>query len=226
MAMDPGERAQRLRERLEQQRAGRAERRPRSPTGQIVRLSLLLVGMLAAYRYLTRIAESEFTVPVSSGPAAPADAAVEGEQEILPLSESDERQLTQQRELVAALAHRHIGASLTGRELGDLDSIQRLLEAAGLEGDRRLELQALGVALGDVMASQLGLSWVAVQDEFGRSRALRYRDSDTLFFPIAMISRRVEAGLPVDVKELYRRTRDAVQSFRSPRRAEPLPPAA
>jgi hypothetical protein len=215
----PGE----LQQRLHQLRP---EPAPRSPLGPLLRLSLLLVLLLAAYGYLVHIGRGDGPVPVSES-EEPSQVGSAGPQPVISaLTEIDLGLLRRQRELVSELAHRHIGGSLSGDSLDDLTRLQHLLDAAGLGPDRMLELQALGVALGDVMVNHLGLSWVIVEDEFGRSRALRYRETDKLFYPIAMIARRVEAGLPVDVHELYRRTRDALQSFRAPRRPSPLPPAA
>ena len=59
------------------------------------------------------------------------------------------------------------------------------------------------MVLGDVMVAQLGLSWVVVEDELGRSRALRLGESDELVYPVTMISKRVEADIRFTVDELY-----------------------
>jgi hypothetical protein len=130
------------------------------------------------------------------------------------LSGVERRRLQEQRELVRELARRHVGSPTTGRSLEDLRLIQTIVERADLERDQTWELQALGVALGDVMASQLGLEWIAFQDEYGRSRALRLGDTDVVIFPITMISKRIEAGLPVDVHELWEKTRRTLREAR------------
>ena len=48
------------------------------------------------------------------------------------------------------------------------------------------------------------MDWCAVEDEYGRDPALRYRETDLLVFPLTMISKRVEDGESVDVRELLR----------------------
>ena len=131
------------------------------------------------------------------------------------LGASEQRQLERQRETVAALARRNVGLAPAGGELSDLQILQQLLDRDVLDRDQAFELQALGVVLGDVMAKQLGLRWVVVDDEKGRSRALQYGDGDDVFFPVTMISRRHAVGLPVDVEGLYRETKGEVAKLRA-----------
>lgn len=119
------------------------------------------------------------------------------------LEYSDERLMNRQRGVVDELARRHVGSPLTGGALDDLRILQELLDQRVLQPDETYELQALGVVLGDVMAAQLGFSWAIVEDELGRSRALRLGMSDELVYPVTMISKRVEADVPFTVRELY-----------------------
>jgi len=57
--------------------------------------------------------------------------------------------------------------------------------------------------LGDVLARHPDLAWVVVDDDYGHSRALRFRTTVHLFFPVTMISKRVRLGDPVDVRALH-----------------------
>lgn len=122
---------------------------------------------------------------------------------ISPLEASDESLLARQRSAVDELARRHVGSPLTGGELDDLRVLQELLDQRVLDSDQTYELQSLGVVLGDVMVAQLGFAWVVVEDELGRSRALRMGESDELIFPVTMISKRVERDIRFSVEELY-----------------------
>jgi hypothetical protein len=170
-------------------------------------LALALCALAALYLYLG----SDWGSPLGGGfelarPAAegPLDLASEsGRRRIGPLSNSDERLLSRQRSAVDELARRRVGSSLTGGETDDLRILQVLLDQRVLQPDQIYELQALGVVLGDVMVAQLGFSWVVVEDELGRSRALRLRESDELVYPVTMISKRVEADVQFTVDELY-----------------------
>ena len=46
--------------------------------------------------------------------------------------------------------------------------------------------------MGDLLAVELGMHWIVYEDDMGRSRALRYQQSEVVLFPITMIARRRE----------------------------------
>jgi hypothetical protein len=141
--------------------------------------------------------------------------------QLLPLSDTDHAQLRQQRELVNELARRHVGTALTGGSLDDLRILQEVLDRAPPASDDTYGLQAFGVALGDVLAAQLGLSWTIYADARGQSRALKIHESEVLF-PVTMISKRVEMNVPFRVEDLYRdaaKTVERVRARRGGRRA-------
>jgi hypothetical protein len=143
------------------------------------------------------------------------DSFIAQRQRISALTSHDERLLREQRAKVDELARRHVGTPLTGgaSPADDLRILQEILDLEVLSRDQTWELQALGVALGDVMAEQLGLTWVVVEDRLGRSRALRFRESQNLVFPITMISKRVEGNVRFRVRELYDKTSSQVDDF-------------
>lgn len=133
--------------------------------------------------------------------ASPAEAQLPPV--ITDLGPADLAKSERQRALIATLASRHLGTPMRGGDERDLDVLQRLLDQRVVAHDDVAGLQALGLALGDVMASNLSLQWVVIDDEFGRSRALRFGESDHLFFPVTMISKRVANREPVRVRELF-----------------------
>ena len=95
------------------------------------------------------------------------------EVEIGELSYIDKTYMQQQRERVAQLSERNLGRKLNGTRDNDLDILQQLLDRKLVTGEQTLELQALGVIMGDLLASDMGLDWVIYEDKLGRSRALR-----------------------------------------------------
>jgi hypothetical protein len=54
-----------------------------------------------------------------------------------------------------------------------------------------------------------------VEDEYGRDPALRYKDTTLLVFPQTMISKRIEDGEGVDVRELFDGLRERVEEIRA-----------
>lgn len=136
------------------------------------------------------------------------------ERKIETIATSDIAKSDRQRSIVAQLAKENFGNVRLQGNLSDLDYLQKIVDRGLINQSDTYDLQALGIILGDVMVRNLGLTWVVVDDRYGRSRALRLGDSDNLFFPVTMISRRVQAKLPVDVRQLYQETADEVKTLR------------
>ena len=86
---------------------------------------------------------------------------------------------------------------------GKLGLLRALLQAQVFRPDQTWNLQSMGIVLGDALAQELGLRWVMVEDEYGRDPALSVPGRSALVFPLTMISKRVEAGQPVDVFDLF-----------------------
>ena len=126
------------------------------------------------------------------------------------LSRDEIARLDQQRSLIAAELNRRYGiVSLAGSDR-DLAPLQRLLDDHVFTGSQTYELQCLGVAFGDVLASQLPLHWVIITDEYGSDPTLRLGDTSININALTMISKRVEKGEPVDLSKLLEQTRAAV----------------
>lgn len=82
--------------------------------------------------------------------------------------------------------------------------IRAFLDADVVRADQTWELQCLGIVLGDALVQHVdGAEWVMVDDEYGRDPAVRVRGTTVLLFPLTLISKRVEAGEPVDVFALF-----------------------
>ena len=121
---------------------------------------------------------------------------------IEPLTSIDKQFMADQRQRIEQLANQ-MGRNLTGKEDRDIDTLQRIIDERLIANYDRLNLQAMGVVLGDLLADRLDMTWVVYRDRTGRSRALRYRETDVYLFPITMISRRQEAGSNRRVRSIY-----------------------
>lgn len=154
------------------------------------------------------------TTPVAaqslSSPITPANKDNKWEQ-IIEFTNIDKGHTQRQRASVDGLARRYLGSQLRGDKHNDLRILQRLLDRKIVGPSDTATLQAMGVVLGDIIASELGLSWVVYEDDDGRNRALRYKDRSEVLFPITMISRRAESGAKVDVEAIFNK---AVESYR------------
>lgn len=111
-----------------------------------------------------------------------------------------------QRQLIDDLARRNLGTPLRGEPTSDIRTLQRLLDSGVIDRDDTATMQAMGVALGDLLALEMKLDWVIFEDINGRNRALRYKDRQEVLFPITMISRRVEVtdnSHKIDVQAIF-----------------------
>lgn len=124
----------------------------------------------------------------------------------------DRQYMRQQRELLSDLVARNYGARFSNQKARDLALLQRLLDDQLVRNHQTRELQAMGIIMGDLLAAELGLHWVIYEDRIGRSRALRYRDTDNYLFPATMISRRREADNRALVADIYEKAVDSITS--------------
>ena len=130
------------------------------------------------------------------------------------LSYLDRQYMAQQRDTLSELAERNFGRQFHGKRESDLELLQLLLDRRLVRPDQTRELQAMGVIMGDLLAADLDMHWVVYEDALGRSRALRYRETDNYLFPMTMISRRREADSRTPVKEIYRKAYDIIAPLR------------
>jgi hypothetical protein len=118
--------------------------------------------------------------------------------------------MASQRKTIDDLGRRHFGQGVTGNKERDLDMMQRLLDGRLVRNEQTLELQAMGIVLGDLLAAEHDLRWIIYEDREGRSRALKHRDSDVFLFPVTMISRRYEVDSRRPLTEIYAEAEAAI----------------
>ncbi|MEO1079632.1 MAG: DUF3806 domain-containing protein [Pseudomonadota bacterium] len=137
------------------------------------------------------------------------------ETRVSPLTALDRQYMDQQRQSVAGLTLRYYGGRCCRRE-AELDYLQRLLDDRYVRDEDRELLQAMGIALGDLLADELDLRWVIYEDAEGRSRALQLDQTENFLFPVTMISRRRESGDRTPITEVYQQAVEAMQAAKPP----------
>ena len=126
------------------------------------------------------------------------------------LTREDGERLDRQRAVVAAAVKQRYGTAALTRTKKDLPILQQLLDEKAFKKSQTYELQCLGVAFGDVLASEFSLRWVMITDEYGTDPTLRFKNTTININALTMISKRVERDEPVDVLWLLRKTREAL----------------
>jgi len=124
------------------------------------------------------------------------------------LSAEDTARLEQQRAVVLAAARERYGTPALTRTRSDLPVLQRLIDERVFNKAQTYELQCLGVALGDVLASELPLRWVMVTDEFGTDPTLRFKQMTLQVNALTIISKRIDRDEQVSVQWLLDQTRE------------------
>jgi hypothetical protein len=92
--------------------------------------------------------------------------------------------------------------------------LQTILDSSWIAPDETWKLQCLGITFGDVLAQTMDMTWVAVEDEYGRDPALRDGNTSIILFPMTSISKRIERGETVDVLSLLDEAHDTVTRLR------------
>ena len=129
------------------------------------------------------------------------------------LSHEDRTRLEQQRAVVATVAKQRYGTSSLRKTAADLPVLQRLIDDKVFSKTQTYELQSLGIAFGDVLASELPLRWVMVTDEYGTDPTLRFKATTVQINALTMISKRLEKDEDVNLSELLRVTREQLTSL-------------
>ena len=148
--------------------------------------------------------------------AWPAQAQTQTPALISELSTVDTQYMNSQRALIGDLARGNFGSGFNQNRAHDLNLLQRLLDRQLVHANQTAELQAMGIIMGDLLAAQLDLHWVIYEDRVGRSRALRYRQSEEYLFPVTMISRRREVDNRKSINEIYQKAHDIMKANKSP----------
>lgn len=86
---------------------------------------------------------------------------------------------------------------------GKINLLEAILDAKWIESDETWKLQSLGVTLGDALAQKLALHWILVEDEHGSDPALHDPETTIILFPLTSISKRIEKGERVNVRNLF-----------------------
>jgi hypothetical protein len=129
------------------------------------------------------------------------------------LSGDGAARLERQRGVVMAEAKKRYGTKSLTKTKADIAVLQRLVDDQAFAKTQTYELQCLGVALGDIMATELPLKWVMVTDEYGTDPTLRFKESTIQVNALTMISKRVERSETVDVTDLLRQTAASVSEM-------------
>ncbi|MGH9524382.1 MAG: DUF3806 domain-containing protein, partial [Terriglobales bacterium] len=128
------------------------------------------------------------------------------------LSKEDSERLDKQRLLIGDVVKQRYGATTLTRTSADLPVLQRLIDDGIFDKSQTYQLQCLGVAFGDVLASEMPLRWAMITDEYGSDPTLRFKKTEINVNALTMISKRFERGERVNLSWLLLETRKQVSA--------------
>ena len=117
--------------------------------------------------------------------------------------ESDKYYLSLAIERINEKSQRYFGTSLKNKRNYDLKLLQQIFDLEYKGKYNKKTWQDMGVVLGEILIQNNPVNWVIYTDSLGKSRALQIKSSFNFLFPITMISRRAEAGIKVNIIDLY-----------------------
>jgi len=133
--------------------------------------------------------------------------------EFAPLSAELLANMEAQRLYVATLIRDRLPEEVVIRAADDLAVLQAIVDARLVSADEGWELQALGLAFGDLLSQGIdGLAWTQVTDSYGTDPTLRYRQTTLMLNALTMISKRVEDGEEVDLRHIFLSLKEFVET--------------
>lgn len=120
-----------------------------------------------------------------------------------PLDPREQTDIAQATAWVNDLLDRGFGSNIrmTGRR-EDIPTLHSLLSKGPFGADAASELIVFGTVFGEILATEIPMTWVAFKDEDGSDFALQYRDLNVFVFPCDMLLKRVERGEDVNLINL------------------------
>ena len=121
---------------------------------------------------------------------------------------------TQRKELKDLLARKLGVLSLEGNK-NDLPTLQQLILSGSFERKDVRAWQSLGIVFGDILVAEHGLKWISYEDDIGKSKALRWKDTDNFVFPITFFSKRIHFKERFTISEVYERVSEDIRAFKN-----------
>lgn len=123
--------------------------------------------------------------------------------DISELSSDDLTWLKQAEQHILKILQIEFGLVTLNHQITDLELAQNAIDA-GLSGPKDLlELQCLGVILGNVFVAQTEMNWARVNNEYGDLIAIHAPRIGFTLYPFQMISKRVEDRREINIPRLY-----------------------
>jgi hypothetical protein len=110
--------------------------------------------------------------------------------------------LAERRKVIRDVLKNRYGIDRLPASKAELPVLQNLVDDGVFGPEQDYEWRCFGVALGDVVAAEFGLEWIARCDERGAEPALRLSGTSFLVFPQTMLLEPLERNESIDLLHL------------------------
>lgn len=94
----------------------------------------------------------------------------------------------------------------------DIAKIHQVMETGNFKLQQRASWEAFGIAFGAVLVNEIdGMDWVTVIDGNRELAALRFRDTDVLVYPAALVWDKVRNGEKCDLQKEFEKIKEEVE---------------
>jgi hypothetical protein len=132
---------------------------------------------------------------------------------IAPFTTADEGRLNRQREVVDTLLKKSGGDPTTMTTVaGKIAGLQKILDGDKLAVNPNWELRCIGAVFGDALVQGVGMKWVIVNDDQGRTAALLMEGTQFLAVPAQLFTGQRGGEPPMDVQALYDTAREQLKA--------------
>ncbi len=145
----------------------------------------------------------ELRKSLASAPIPLPEGGMEFIQSIRPATQGELDQILAQSAAVLTMLRLRYGDVQLRNTEDDLLLLQRLHDDGGLQAGKDAELEAVGIAFGEILAARMPLQWITVEWQGERLRALQHQETGVFVYPGSMIAKRVNRADTIDFRSLF-----------------------
>jgi Domain of unknown function (DUF3806) len=175
--------------------------------------------VIAQCRVTTKVhgVRLELRKSFGSAPIPLPEGGTEMRQSVRQTTQADRDQIFDQSAAALTMLRFRYGDVKLRQNEDDLRLLQQLHDDGGLQDGKDVELEAVGIAFGEILAARAPFQWITVEWQGERLRALQYRESGVFVYPGSMIAKRVNRAETVNFRSLYFSTLALVEQMNNDR---------
>ena len=130
---------------------------------------------------------------------------------IIPLRVLEINAINESFEWVVSAVKKQLTKGFSSQE-SDLDNLQKVIDSGKYDKSQRQTWEGFGIVLGTILVNEMdGMDWVTVIDGQKEIPALRFADSQLMYYPTDMVWSKVKSGEKCDLKAMFAQIKAEVE---------------